>query len=244
MIQDRTGIVKIRPKVLFQAIEQRFPEQNNSFKVNIPTSEIGGMTLLESSILVSLIKLFDCRSLFEFGTFMGATTLLLAENSSVDATVTTVDIPADGARVGTGFDASKILQDGDSNDDYLRERFSNQGARCMARADKAAQAKVTQILQDSTTLDVSKQDLVGCFDFVFVDGGHDYLTVAKDTENAYRMVRKNAVLVWHDFESNIHADVTRFLTQHCRDRLIFHVEHTMLAFELIGDYADLLDVPR
>lgn len=242
MADDRTGILKVRPKVLFQAIEQKFPDQNASFKVNIPTSEIGGMTLLESSVLASLIKLLDCRQLFEFGTFMGATTLLLAENSAADARVSTIDIPAESGEA-EGVDSSRILEDGDSNDDYLRDQFLQQGARCMARAEPHTRAKVKQYLQDSTTLDVQAQNLSNQFDFIFIDGGHDFETVSKDTENAYKMAQDNAVIVWHDFESTIHADVTHFLKQHSHDRRIVHVEHSMLAFELLGRHRELLDIP-
>ena len=52
-------IIKIRPKTVFIEIENRFPKENVNFIVNIPTSQIGGLTLLESSILVSFIKLIN-----------------------------------------------------------------------------------------------------------------------------------------------------------------------------------------
>ncbi|MCQ8895742.1 class I SAM-dependent methyltransferase [Limnobacter humi] len=236
-LPDHTVIQAIRPKVLFKAIENRFPGQNVGFTVNIPSPDIGGMTLLESSVLVSLAKLTGASSLFEFGTFMGATTLLLAQNTPVDAQVVTIDLPPDEV---SSTHTGDVLKDGDANDDYLRSAFADQGARCLARADAAVHSKVQQILQDSTTLDVREQGFEHQFDFIFIDGGHHFDIVKKDTENAYRMARKNAVVLWHDYASNIHSDVTEFLNGHAQGRRIYHVEHTMIAFELLGDFSTLL----
>lgn len=231
------GIVPIRPKVLFRKIEERFPDRNVGFKVNIPSSEIGGMTLLESAVLVSLVTLFDCRRLFEFGTFRGATTLLLAENTPDEARITTLDIPKENAP-GLEGDAGKVLSSGDDNDAFLRQRFLAEDAPCIHRAPPAVRAKIEQRYQDSTTLDPAAQGLASAFDFVFIDGGHDYATIASDTRNALAMAAPDAVIAWHDFESKIHGDVTRFLGEYGRENRVYHVENTMVAFQLRGRFAD------
>lgn len=235
-----SAIQAIRPKVLFKAIEARFPHENVGFKVNIPSSDIGGMTLLESSVLVSLAKLCQAKSLFEFGTFMGATTLLLAENTPPDSCVITLDISPEELAALEGKHTGDVLKDGDANDEFLRAQFAQQGARCIARAGADVQRKVRQILQNSVTLDVSALGFEQKFDFIFIDGGHHHDIVKKDTENAYRMAKPNAVIAWHDYASKIHSDVTTFLDEHAKGRRIFHVENTMIAFELLGDFTQLI----
>ena len=237
--QPAPGIHRIRPKVLFQQIETRYPDENVGFKVNIPSSAIGGMTLLESSILVSLCKLYRPQALFEFGTYLGATSLLLAENTPQEARVVTLDIPAnDPAAQVTG--ALDVLGSDTDNDTFLRKTFLDKGAVCIERAEPAIRARITRLFQDSRTLDPQAQGLAGRFDFIFIDGGHDLETVAIDTRNALAMARPNAVIAWHDFDSKIHGDVTTFLQGYSAQHAVYHVEHSMIAFQLLGAHAGTL----
>jgi len=56
---------------------------------------------------------------------------------------------------------------------------------------------ITHIGHDSTTFDFST--LNKKFDLIFVDGSHEYLPVAKDTANVFKLLRdENSVIVWHD----------------------------------------------
>jgi len=36
-------------------------------------------------------------------------------------------------------------------------------------------------------------------DLCFIDGGHSEECVKSDTKNAFRMVKKGGVIIWHDF---------------------------------------------
>lgn len=238
-----SGIRKIRPKVVFQKIETRFPNENVGFKVNIPSSAIGGMTLLESSILVSFCKLFAPQRIFEFGTYLGATSLLLAENTPPATQVVTLDLDqADPNAEGAGMAPAaelKVLESGVDNDTYLKNNFLNKGAICIDRAAADIKARITRLCQDSTRLDPAAAGLEKQFDFIFIDGGHDLHTVTIDTQNAHRMARQDAIILWHDFESKIHTDVTTFLQGYSQHHPVYHVENTMLAFQLIGNFADV-----
>lgn len=238
-----SGIQAIRPKVLFKAIETRFPEQNVGFMVNIPSPDIGGTTLLEASILVSLLKLSHAKRVFEFGTYMGASTLLFAQNTPDDAQIVTLDLPLE-AHLGSALGSSEdkdVLVNGNANDDYLRHLYQQNGARCVKRAHPQDAHKVKQLYADSMTLDVHEEGLAQQFDFIFIDGGHHYDIVKADTLNAYQMLKPDGIVVWHDYASSIHTDVTTFLGEHAAHRNIFHVEHTMIAFELIGQHQKLLE---
>lgn len=232
----------IRPKVIFQKIEAAHPDSNVMFSVSIPSSAIGGMTLLESSILVSLAKLTGARSYFEFGTYMGATSVLLASNAPADAHVTTLDLPREEiAAAPGGDDVSLILHNDTENDNYLRRQFAEKGAFCIDRADASVQAKISRLYLDSRKLAPENQELAGKFDFIFIDGGHDYETVAIDTANALAMAKPDSVILWHDYRSGIHGDVTRFVDDFSATTPVVHVENTMLAFILNGRFQHLLE---
>lgn len=239
---EHQSLQTIRPKVLFSLIERHFPGRNVDFKVNIPSPDIGGMTLLESSILVSLIKLTNATALFEFGTFMGATTLLLAENTAPHAQVVTIDLPPTTSTAQSDNQRADVLKDGHANDAFLSDTFNAQGARCIKRANASVQGKISQILENSLDLDVQARGFSGQFDFVFIDGGHAHHIVQRDTENAYRMLKTDGVVVWHDYASAIHDEVTLFLNAHGAQRHIVHVANTMIAFELFGRFKNLLDL--
>lgn len=232
----------IRPKILFGEIEAKHKNSNVSFKVNIPPTAIGGMTLLESSILVSLYKLCRPKDIFEFGTYMGASTLLLAENSEDDVRITTLDIDK-ASLSGNTAAATDILHNADDNDAFLRRSFADSGAIYLDRAAPEIQKKVTRLHQDSRAMDIRKMGFVNTFDYIFIDGGHDYETIKTDTANALKMARKDSVIIWHDYNSQIHGDVTRFINgEHSQHHALFHVEHTMLAFQLNGAYQDIIKI--
>ncbi len=233
---------EIRPKVIFSEIEKKFPNTNINFTVNIPTTQIGGLTLLESSILVSFVKLISPLNIFEFGTYMGATSVLFAENSSKETKITTLDIDDSKKMNLSERDIeNNILIDDVANDNYLRVKFVKNGAIYINRSNKHIKDKIRQIYQNSLSLNPKKQNLSNNFDLIFIDGGHDYQTVKSDTENAMCMAKEDSIIVWHDYRSNIHSDVTTFLDQFCKEYVTVHIQNTMLAFILNGKYKSLIN---
>jgi predicted O-methyltransferase YrrM len=234
-----SNIIEIRPKVVFQAVEKIYSDQNVEFTVNIPTSTIGGLTLLESSLLVSLIKLTAPTEIFEFGTYMGATSLLFARNSPDTTSVITVDIDPDTTSTQEGISEKDYLCDDIANDEYLKDNFSKLGALYINRAEDSIKQKITQIYQDSTTIDPQAQNFTDRFELIFIDGGHDFNTVKSDTNNALCMAKENAIIVWHDYQSQIHGDVTKFINEFCLDHEIIHIQNTLFALLLIGQHNEL-----
>lgn len=232
-------IKSIRPKVIFQKIEEKFPNQNVNFIANIPSSNIGGLTLLEHSVLASMIKFFDSKNIFEFGTFMGASSFVMAVNSAADAHITTLDIAQNDIAINKNYNEG--LRDIE-NDNFLRNEFVGKGAIYINQADEKTRRKITQIYHNSLTLDCEKHDLLNSFDLVFIDGGHDYKTIENDTLKALQMVKKDAIIIWHDFKSNLHTNVTDFIGDFSKSYDVINVEATMLAFTLIGKYRDLFSV--
>lgn len=232
------GIHEIRPKVLFNKIEEVFNGQNVTFNVNIPSSAIGGLTLLESAVLVSLMKLLKPLEIFEFGTYFGATSCLLAENSLKKARITTIDLPRNCSSLACSSTEirEKYLFDADVNDQYLRNKFLESGAINIERADGYVKEKIRQINIDSRDIMPAECGWLSFYDYIFIDGGHDFETIKTDTKNAISMSSQDSIIIWHDYRSSIHEDVTRFIDDFSKDNSIIYVQSTMLAFMLKGKF--------
>lgn len=52
--------------------------------------------------------------------------------------------------------------------------------------DKPSAKKITQLIGDSKTLDLTRFNKA--MDFIFIDGGHDYETVMADSKKAFTMI--------------------------------------------------------
>lgn len=229
------GLVDCKPKVVFMKIEASDPKPV-SMKINVPSSGIGSVTLLEAATLVSLIKLVRPRKIFEFGTFLGYSSALLVENSADDCAVYSIDLGEGhvGAKPLEAYAEDELRRDGDVNDEYLRGAQGAVGPRYTTALSPADQARLHLIQQDSRQFDPSAHGLAGSVDLVFIDGGHDTETVASDTANARKMIGDSGVIVWHDFASNIHSDVTTFVNDLATRQTIVCVQNTMLAILFVG----------
>jgi len=71
---------------------------------------------------------------------------------------------------------------------------------------------ITQIYADSTKYDFS---CLPSFDFVFIDGGHDYDTVLKDSINVYQKLNPNGIILWDDVDLN-HLGSTQAIFDFCK----------------------------
>jgi len=231
-----SGLVQIKPKVVFMKIEASDPAPV-SMKINVPSSDIGSVTLLEASALVSLIKLVRPRKIFEFGTFLGYSTALLVENSADDCAVYSLDLGDSHVsdKPLASFAKADVHSDGDINDEYLRGAQGARGPHYTTALSAADRSRLFLLQQDSREFDPAAHGLEGSVDLVFVDGGHDTETVTIDTANARKMIGDSGVIVFHDFSSNIHSDVTTFVNGLARDEVVVCIQHTMLAILLVGE---------
>lgn len=90
--------------------------------------------------------------------------------------------------------------------------------------------KVTCLFGDSLTFDFSPYK--GQMDLVFVDGGHDWKTVASDSMAAEALRKPDGVIIWHDCNVQ-HRDVWKFLQQRRGwGASTLRVEGTRLAVDL------------
>lgn len=65
--------------------------------------------------------------------------------------------------------------------------------------------KITFIEVNTLNMDWDMYPELSGFDFVFIDGGHDYKTIMSDTIAVLSRVVNNGLIVWHDYvDSNEH----------------------------------------
>jgi precorrin-6B methylase 2 len=194
------------------------PPSERVASVQIPPHRAaGGVTLLETFVMVASLRLVAARRVFEFGTFFGSTTLNLALNVPEEGEVFTLDLDEDQAVIAKQHPA-------DVN--FTRTHLASQNL--LDFLGSSVSSKITTLHGNSTNFDFSPwKDSI---DFVFIDGGHDFATVRSDTESALQMVRKDvpSCILWHDYRNLEYCDLTGYLDDFSHRMDVFHVEDTML----------------
>jgi predicted O-methyltransferase YrrM len=172
----------------------------------------------ETQILSTLACALKPRAVFEIGTYNGFTTLHLAYNTPEDSKIFTLDLPPD-------FEVKDKTHY--SYDDLQVVELSKKNiARRVYRKDPLNR-KIVELFGDSEQFDFSPY--YGKIDMVFIDGNHSYPYVKSDTENAFKMLSEQGIIVWHDFDYIIHRDVFKYLNQLAREYKIYSIPHTRFA---------------
>ena len=156
--------------------------------------------------IASLACTREARTIFEFGTFTGVTSLCLAE-SVPGAEVHTLDLPSDEATL-LGLDE--------------RDRSFRRGPPILGHP------RVTQHFGDSASFDFSPW-YERC-DLIFIDGAHSFEYVRSDTQNAEKMLATGGVIVWDDY-SRKWPGVVRYLDSRT-DLALYRVPQTHLVVSL------------
>ena len=171
-----------------------------------PVDADGNVSLLELTVLNSLVAVRRPRRIFEIGTFDGRTTVNFAANAPPDALVYTLDLPS-------AVDPVLAVH----SDDRPFIRRSQDGIRGSRLSTAPERDRITQLEGDSATFDYSP--FAGTMDLVFVDGAHSYEYVMSDTRKALALAAPGALIVWHDYGewegvtralSELHATDARF----------------------------------
>jgi predicted O-methyltransferase YrrM len=235
----KTPISSIRPRQIFQLVEDKFPGTNVEITLTMPPSGIGSLLTLESALLVALLKLTDARFVFEIGTYNGNTALLLANNTPDDAVVTSLDLPPEEIEVQD--EVNLDLQVANENDQFLRQVFKSTGPFYVNRASLAVKSKIRLLNENSLSFDPARHGLIGTQDLVFIDGGHDYETIRNDTAKAFKMAKPDSVILWHDYKSTIHTEVEDFLCDLSLEQDLIGIGSTMLCMCLLGRFSSLVN---
>lgn len=203
----------IRPHQIFAMIGAH----ERAFTGALPRPIGGSVTALEACLLVAVLRAVKPVRAFEFGTYLGDTTRLLAENlGKPDGIVYTLDI---ATTEGIEFE--------NEADPVLADR-----SVAADRSFTGLTAEVTQLLGDSYEFDPSPYE--GMVGIVFIDGNHAPKYLEKDTANALRMVAAEgpAAVVWHDYGNPQCPEVAQYLDLLSTSMALCHIEETMLVLHL------------
>lgn len=239
MIQERnvTNVISVKPKAVFLAAEQAFPRENIEVTSTLPPSGIGSLLALENAVIVAVMKLVSPKAIFEFGTFNGSSAVLFARNTPGETMVTTLDLPEE--EISTLDKSGLDIKDGRDNDEFLRREFLNSGAFYIKRSDCSIREKIIQIRENSLKFEPASYKLCSTQDLIFIDGGHDYLTVENDTDKAKILGKRDRVMIWHDYGSETHPDVSLYLRRCTLEGITIHILHTMLAMNFGGAHEQI-----
>jgi hypothetical protein len=177
--------------------------------VTLDMSSSFELPVAERALLDGLVKLKTPRAIFEFGTFTGSTTVLLAEAAPADALVHTIDLPASAFPAG-GFD-------GWFGSDLVGRSF--EATACRIRH------KIVSHRADLADFDF--EPFTGGADIVLVDADHSYESVLRDSRFAYRIVKPGGTIVWDDYHPT-HWGSVRALNEVARDQPLVRVAGTRL----------------
>jgi len=205
-----THISSIRPYRLFTILQDA--PAHRIAQIQIPPRRAGGsLTLLETMLLITAARVVKAEKAFEFGTFLGSTTLNLALN--VAGEVTTLDL-------------EKALETQHADDAPLTAMHFQ--AAALDFEGSPAADRIRTLAGNSVTFDFTP--FRRSFDLVFIDGGHDRETVESDTRNAFDLVRldKPSCVLWHDYRNAIYPELTEYLDELSAERELVHLEDTML----------------
>ncbi len=187
-------------------------------KSNLFNQEAQVTRSMETHFLATIVDGYAPKTIFEIGTYNGFTTLHMAVNSPSDCKIYTLDLPP-------GYDLAQAK--GNSYDDMLVMQLSQANIAKRFYKNHPLCNKIVELFGDSSTFDFSPY--YGKIDLVFIDGNHSHEFVKKDSENAFKMVSENGLIVWHDFDYIIHKEVFNYLRDLSKQHTIYSVPNTRFA---------------
>jgi hypothetical protein len=148
--------------------------------------KVWNMDPLERFCVAAIARLMQPERIFEFGTFDGATALLLAR-AVPTAEIFTLDLPPETYVAPEAFGFPRSPGNFASPHDEVGHEF---------RGTPEAE-RITQLFGDSRTFDFS--EYTGRMGVVIVDAGHGYEAASADSENAIRLAGPTGLVIWDDY---------------------------------------------
>lgn len=175
---------------------------------------------LETLCLAAIVKHLAPRIAFEIGTSMGVTSFNIALNLPQDGKLFTLDLPP----VALSEDNIETKYKVSVSDRKMI--FSNRRKRRFENSHVTD--AITQLYGDSAVFDYTPY-IKQC-DFIFIDGSHAYQYVKCDTENALRMAKSGATILWHDYtDGHMWPGVAAYLQEISQKVSICRIRGTTLA---------------
>jgi predicted O-methyltransferase YrrM len=194
------------------AIPQRFPTDIwpglESITAQVRMGRSGfELPPAERLVLDAVVRFKAPRAIFELGTWTGSSTALLADAAPPGAVVHTVDLPEELFAGKSGW-------------------WGPDGAGMVGREFNGKPEYADRIVQhraDLASFDVAP--FRSEVDVVFVDDGHSYEDVHRDSEIALQMVRPGGCIIWDDYAAP-HAESVRALNELAEQIPLVHIAGT------------------
>jgi len=175
--------------------------------------QYGNMSYEEIYTVALIVKCMRLKTIFEFGTLDGTTTLQMAANSPDETRIYTLDLPSREVETTYPIGTSELDLDLPSVPSGIKFRDSPEAA------------KITQLYGDSAVFDYTPY--YGQMDLILIDASHEYDYVKNDTGQAMKMLRKPGVILWHDYLRA--PGVTRYVDEIAHHVPVYHLSETSLA---------------
>lgn len=200
-------------------IQDKFSEEIKFF---MPQEQGGSLNVIESIMLLKLMRVVDPTYIFEFGTYKGLTTRLLLENlpnkNIANERIFTLDLPSTEGISFQGDDEKVAVDAVNFKRKYLFSKNRH---------------LVKQLLQDCLAFDETQ--FLKKFQFIFIDGNHALNYVKSDTVKAFAMLADSpSCIVWHDYMNPQFPELTAYIEELATTKKIYRIEDTMIAFHLTG----------
>lgn len=201
-----------------------------SDRVEIPTrlQDGGGTRLDELLYLATAAKVLRPRKVFEIGTFSGRTTAVFILNAPQDATIITLDLPAE-----IDLDAVPHEAYFDTDINLVKNRKLASYIHDLKLDDRCRQLHCD-------SLEFDPEPHLGTVELGFIDGAHSLPYVRNDTMNMARMVADRGLVFWHDYGGRgDFAPLTDYLESLTEKIPIYRVPRTTLAWASASDLRQL-----
>lgn len=169
-------------------------------QVEIYEDSSHSLTLAEITILAILIKSINPKKVLEIGTGTGYSSKVMNDNGSKEMLIYTMDLPVET----TSY--SSLLGD-------IKPIYWNKDIQSMKLSQDrlGAISRINKLSLDSWKFSEKIAPLK--FDFVFIDGCHDFKYVKNDTQESLKVMTENGFILWHDY--GMLPEVSKYI-----DRLI------------------------
>ena len=177
----------------------------------------GSISDFETWILCTCAK--TAQNIFEFGTFTGKTTYLLAKNAPEKGSVVTLTLSPEEI---ASYQSSKVDHEKDTKA-AIDESIFNQ----FYYTNDPVSHKITQLFSDSKKFD--EKPYAKKFDLIFIDGSHAESYVESDSKKALEMIKPGGIIFWHDYRGPNRAQgVYNVLNKLSKSIKLVHIAETSL----------------
>jgi predicted O-methyltransferase YrrM len=188
-------------------VEEIFPDVSKVIsEVVFIRPNVYNVSWEEIVTLSQLVRVLRPRTIFEFGTFDGRTTLHFAINTPGNTKIYTLDI-------GHGFFEFGV------DSPYFNHVKIGKCFHGTPAADK-----IVMLTGDSRKFDFTL--FMKSIDFIFIDADHSYDSVMNDSYRAFELISPSGVVVWHDYL--VIDEVTRAIVNLTREKQLTSLKGTSL----------------